>query len=280
MKLGLNYNLPAKDYHAYDALSNSKLSKLATSPAHFRYYCDKPEEKTKAMIFGSAMHSFLLERTLFDREFIFRPAGLDLRRTADKEIVEKLKKDNPGKEILEPEQGDQLGAMASAVEANACAAALLRAKGETELSILWKCPETKAKIKSRIDRYALVDGQPTLLDLKTTNDASPKGFAATMYRYRYYMQAALYLDGMSAIHKFDHTRFVFIVVEKEPPYAVGVYEIDSQAISAGQQEYKRLLQLHAECTKKNQWPSYAESTEPQLITLPMWAFRELEIEEV
>jgi hypothetical protein len=280
MNLGLNPNIPAADYHAFDAVSNSRLGKLADSPAHFRYHCDNPEEKTEPMILGSAMHSYLLEPELFDKEYVFRPAGLDMRRTADKEHIERMKREHPGKEILKPEYRETLEAMAASIAANKCASALLNRDGDVEMSLLWKDPEHGVLIKSRLDFYAQVEDRPTIIDLKTTQDASAKGFATSLYRYGYYRQAPLYLDGMSRILGFDHTRFIFIVIEKEPPYAVGVYEIDHQAISAGRQDYKRLLALYNKCKEKKEWPSYAEADEPQLITLPLWAFRELEIEVV
>jgi len=277
LKPGLNPGVPASIYHAFDAVSNSQLCRLAKSPAHYRSYMDHPEEKTDAMIFGSALHAYILEPDNFDLEFCARPMGLDLRRKEDKEFFEQFKKKHEGKQIIKGEEYEICQHMRAAAMQHPLVNELLGSDGHTELSILWNIDDILCK--ARVDRYVMWRNKPTIVDLKTTTDASMRGFAKSMYAYRYYQQAAMYLDGMSAIQGYDHSTFIFIAMEKEPPFAIGIYEIDDQALQAGRQEYQRLLALHRHCTQTQQWPSYA-SENPELITLPIWAFTDLEIELV
>ena len=102
------------------------------------------------------------------------------------------------------------------------------------------------------------------MDLKTTTDASPKGFAKSVASFRYHVQAAHYL----AAGLFD--KFIFIAVEKEAPYAVACYELDADALTEGQRLRGRDLQRIANCRAMAAWPGYGD--ELQTISLPGWAF--------
>jgi len=60
---------------------------------------------------------------------------------------------------------------------------------------------------------------------------------------------------------------VFVAIEKTAPYAIGVYELDADAIARGASKRAHLLDLLATCRAKGRWPGYA----PQTIGLPRWA---------
>jgi exodeoxyribonuclease VIII len=61
---------------------------------------------------------------------------------------------------------------------------------------------------------------------------------------------------------------VFLVVEKKPPYAVAVYVLDPESIALGRAEYRRDLQLYAECKRTGVWPGYGDKI--QTIGVPQW----------
>jgi hypothetical protein len=48
--------------------------------------------------------------------------------------------------------------------------------------------------------------------------------------------------------------FVFIAVEKTPPYAVAVYVIEDEDIARGREKYMENLKVWRECKQKNEWP--------------------------
>ena len=70
--------------------------------------------------------------------------------------------------------------------------------------------------------------------------------------------------------------FVFLAVEKMPPYAVTAIQLDMASLGKGREEYRRLLNKYKECQETNSWPAYSNKLE--IITIPEWALREQEYE--
>jgi len=151
-------------------------------------------------------------------------------------------------------------AMARAVNRHPYAGELL-AEGKAEQSFWWDDLDTEMRCKCRPD-WLRSDG--VIVDLKTTTDASPQGFAKSIANFRYNVQAAHYLNGIKA------HRFVFIAVEKEAPYAVAVYELDDNALGEGARLAARDLRRIANCRQQQSWPGYSNGL--TTLSLPTWAF--------
>jgi exodeoxyribonuclease VIII len=149
--------------------------------------------------------------------------------------------------------------MAASVRVHPAAAALL-AHGKAEQSFWWDDAATGLRCKCRPDWY---DGT-TVVDLKTTTDASPAGFARSVATFRYHVQASHYLAGLHGAE-----RFVFIAVEKTAPYAVAVYELDAAAMAAGDELRQRDMRVIADCQAISEWPGYGNTIQP--LSLPSWA---------
>ena len=251
-------HLSNADYHADPAVSASHLHQVARSGQHYwaRYVTKVPElpKSTAAMITGSLVHCAVLEPI----ELLKRYGACPPRNT------------KPGKEAaaemqangIEPvSEADMLlaGNMSRAVRHHPYAAELLSA-GKAETSIWWDDPETGLRCKCRPD---WINGR-ICVDLKTTTDASPKGFARSVASFRYHVQAAHYL----AVGLFD--QFVFIAVEKEAPFAVACYELDADALTEGQRLRDRDLQRIANCRAMAALPGYGD--ELQILSLPAWSY--------
>ena len=90
-------------------------------------------------------------------------------------------------------------------------------------------------IRSRAGR------QLTLLDFKTTSAPDLPHFLATLEKYDYDRQAALYLDVLGA------TRFLIIGVQKKAPHDVWRVELTALPglIAQGRKKYTTLLRHHA-----------------------------------
>src|SRR5262245_8459627 len=58
---GVYPNVPMEAYHRWNAVSNSRLTKLDRSPAHLLAYLTEPPEDTKATAEGRAIHCAVLE---------------------------------------------------------------------------------------------------------------------------------------------------------------------------------------------------------------------------
>jgi len=251
-------HLSNEEYHADPAVSASHLHQVARSGQHYwARYVDpnrQPVKPTAAMTTGSLVHCAVLEPDELRHRYGIAP---DRRTKSGKEAAAEMQANG-----IEPvSEADMLlaGNMARAVRHHPYAAELLSA-GKPETSIWWDDPETGLRCKCRPD---WINGS-TCVDLKTTTDASPKGFARSVASFRYHVQAAHYL----AAGLFD--QFIFIAVEKEAPFAVACYELDHDAFAEGQRLRDRDLQRIANCRAMAAWPGYGD--ELQTISLPGWAF--------
>lgn len=181
---------------------------------------------------------------------------------------------NPGRIILTEEQWEHLHGMRAAVFAHPAASALLLADGEAELSCYAVCPITGVLLRTRPD-WLRKDG--IVADLKSTEDAGPEEFARSIANWRYHVQDPMYCDVIGeAIRQSGNTEFtspkhfVFIAVEKKPPYAVGVYKLREEDVELGRAEYRNDLNDYADCLQSDHFPAYSPRIEN--IALPAWYY--------
>ena len=89
-------------------------------------------------------------------------------------------------------------------------------------------------------------------------NASPSAFGWSALKYRYHVQASFYMDAF--YHKFGEypAGFVFIAIEKEPPYAVAAYMTTPDMLERGGAAYMRNLQTLRRCLDTGEWPAYGE----------------------
>ena len=249
------------DYHSDPAVSASHLHAISKSPAHYyaRYLAPNrpPSIQTSAMLFGSLVHTAVLEPDELSKRYGVCPP----RNTkAGKEAAAQMKAD--GIEAITQTDWDAAAAISEAVYDHPIAGDLL-SQGAPEQSFWWDDKDSGLRCKCRPD-WLRSDG--IVVDLKTTQDASPKGFAKSVANFRYHVQARHYLNGLEA------ERFVFIAVEKTYPYAVGVYELDGEALMEGGKLVQRDLRRIARCRELDQWPGY--SYEITRLSLPLWAYND------
>ena len=263
-RVGKPAQLTNAEYHADPAVSKSHLDLVAKSPRHYwhRYLNPdaEPPEPTAAMVVGSAVHTRVLEPHRYGLEYAVAPA-VDRRTKAGKETWEQFQAESQGKTLLTPEQDVLAEAVAHAVREHPAAALILGKPGRVEQSYFWDDEDTGEWCKCRPDWHS--DCGRLIVDLKTTEDASPTGFARSVQKFRYHVQAAWYLRGLGA------EQFLFIAVEKTAPFLVGVYVATPEMVAAGQRVAARDLATLAECRSLGQWPGY--STEITPIDLPRWS---------
>ncbi len=107
-----------------------------------------------------------------------------------------------------------------------------------------------------------------VVDVKTTSDASEAAFRKSVANYRYHVQDALYRAAFSALGE-PVTYFLLVVVEKEPPYAIATYVLDSDAIQRGHTHATRDMQKLAQAVSTGEFPGYPVGV--QMLDLPPWA---------
>ena len=268
------HTMSNEDYQKEEAVSTSDLKLFHRSPAHYKVKEHKPP--TDPMKFGAAFHTFALQPGLFAKEYAIRPQGIDGRCKEGKDFALIAKKE--GKAIVKWDDWLIMKDMKKSLENHSTAKTLLAVKGLREISGFWVDERTSLECRLRTD-FILPEGEgrpPIVGDLKTTIDARLEPFMKQLSNLHYHWQGANYLSGVTAITGVEHKDFVIIAIEKEPPYAVAVYRLDSAMIYMGQEELKVLMDEFKECKEKDNWPAYMPD-EIQPISLPKWYFQRAEI---
>jgi len=261
MKPGIYNDLPADQYHADPAYSFSAIKQAMRSPAHLKAWLTTPPEQTPAMRIGTLTHLAVLQPDLFGSTTAVAPI-VDRRTKEGKSIWEQFQAQNTGKEIITNDEREQLTAMRDSVRIHPAASALL-GEGTAEVSVFNQCVETGLPLKARMDWVR----ENAIVDLKTTEDASPAGFAKSVSNYRYDLQAAHYRRMLKLQGRGD-LPFYLIAVEKEAPFAVAVYRLDEGDLTLADMQMQQQLRAIASCCEFNSWPAY--SREVETLTLPKW----------
>jgi exodeoxyribonuclease VIII len=240
-------HLSNEQYHQSEGISKSGLDLIDRSPAHFKSF---KRENTRAKEVGSAIHCAILEPEIYQAEY----AVIDCedRRSA---IYKAACKDRASSNVLTQAEGDRVSGMFDAVYSYKPARAIMDAPGRNELSVYAKDPETGLLVKCRFDR--LLDCG-IAADLKKTQDARPEAFMRSIDNYRYYVQAAFYMDVYKWATGETLQAFKFIPIEEAAPHGCRVYQIDDLSIEFGRMAYRAALNTYADCIANDSWPAYAD----------------------
>lgn len=268
VRAGIIKGISNEAYHKASGVSKSQLDQFAKSPAHYLASLTTPRKETPAMRIGSTFHGMVLEP---ERVKIAVAPVCDKRTKDGKATWEAFCLENAGAEIVTADEGEMLNGMAESIRTHQAASALLNGDGIAEGSCFWFDERSGELCRCRPDFYRRDLG--IIVDLKTTDDASPAGFARSIWKYAYHRQAALYMDGVSESTGDIIKGFVFVAVEKSAPYAVGVYRLDMQGEEAGRVSYQSLLLDLADCKTNRNFPAYSSRIET--ISLPAYAVKEV-----
>ena len=248
-------------YHADDAISASMQKTMVKHGAKAYWNCylnpDKPQQKpTAAMLLGTLTHCAVLEPDELTKRFISVSS-----RTTKKGKEEAKEAEEKGLTAVTQSDMDHALKMRDAVFSEPTAKKLL-SKGVAEKSYWWEDEITGLTCKCRPDWFT----EDTIVDLKTSRSgANPKDFAKAVVNFSYHLQAKHYLNGVS-----EAKRFIFLVVQSEFPFDVGLWELDNEALQKGQDlSRSALYQIH-QCRLFDNWPSWCE-TGVQKLSLPNWA---------
>lgn len=259
-------SLPEAQYRASEGISKSLLDWIAPprTPAHYRAKVDGliPDEQTPAMRLGSMIHRAILEWDSLD--YVVKPQGMNFATKEGKEW--KAAQTNA---IITTDEYQTVLGMRDSVNAHPAVKRVL-ANARTEVS-LFANGEDGVLRKARID--ALPESGNCIVDIKSCQSADPDMMAKSVAAYRYDVQAAYYLD-ICKLLGIDKSEFLFVCVEKLPPYAVAVYALDQHAIEWGRMQYQRDLATIKNCEAENHWPSFTQDI--TTLALPAWAQKQME----
>lgn len=270
---GVYEDVPFEEYVRWDAVSNSRLGKLATSPKH---YLLPFGETTESMLFGTLTHGGVLEgESLSKRYAVLRDWHLDegnvtaTGKRSDskatryyKERLQDFTAAHEGKEFVTLDQFRRMKSILDAVLGDRAAADLFTEPGAAELSMVWDDPETGIRCKGRIDKL----GEGRFGDLKTIADIS----AASRHvaKFGYHRQQAFYQTGWAVLNGGELLQPWLSFVESNAPHCVLTAPVSELALAAGRFEFAALLRKLQDCHVSGCWPG---PSPPQEWCLPDWA---------
>lgn len=278
---GLHRGLDEGVYRRLNRISYSGAKVLLRSAAHYLVDRQTPKAPTDEQRLGTAFHAELLEPGRLDSMVIEVPDSAPKRPTS---VQLNAAKPSPatvsaiewwrdfdataGARLqIEPADAGRLKAMLAAVRDHAGAMRLL-ATGHPEVSLLWHDGRYEVPCKARMDWHR-PDG--VIVDVKTTVDASPEGFARQCASLSYHMQVAAYFSGCEHVLNETPAAWAWIAVEKEPPFGVATYTAQPDAVLAGMRLWDTALGRYRDAIDSGTWPCYPQTIEP--LPFPQWALR-------
>lgn len=228
-------DVSATEYHSWEAISNSKLSMLLTSPKLFDYYRTHPFEETDSMRLGTETHCLLLEPNKFKEYYSVIP-DVSLATKAGKILKASALDKNPGTRVIKQAEYDKARYMADQILLNKEAAKLF------EGCLFERSVRTKRfgnNVKARFDGINL--DKKYIFDVKTTQ--SIKKFILGFEDLGYHRQAAFYCD----VTGFND--FYFIVVESNAPHITAVFKLKPKSMERGRMEISAAFEMLKTCRK-------------------------------
>lgn len=292
--------LPFDTYRAIDAASSHALSQLLDqSPLHLKTHAGKP---SAFMELGTLGHLLILEPDQADAVLVRPktalnsnagkaaylawlcealdcdpPAAEDPKAAAGKQLdgqIEILTERLQGTDrlVVTQDQYDTASRMRDAVLGHSIGRVLFD-EGKAEQTLLAIDDETGLLCKGRLDW--LPTGHDLLVDLKTCQSAAPSDVSRDAGRYRYHQQAAFYSHLWTLITG-ERLPFMFVFVESAPPFDVAIYELNSDALEAGERRFRAALAIWAECLASGEWPGLLWDREAgahriETLSIPRWA---------
>ena len=260
-----------QEYNALPGVRRSDLWLMNDSPEKYLYGTTHPAEQTPALVFGSAAHKMFLEPDTWNDEYVIMPQ-IDRRTKEGKAVWEAFSTENAGKTIVSRDDFDTIKEMGNALLKNSVSREyMFVGHGENETPFSWVDPDTGDACKCKCDRLMLEDGRIVVVDYKTAKSAQTDRFNAEIYKRGYHVQAAMYTEGVRISGGLSYRpRFVFVVQEKEAPYAVNVIEVTEDVMNYGDQVYHQLLGKLHDCKEADIWEGYVEDGVVNEAYLPGW----------
>jgi len=265
------YFIADDKYHSSlfdEFISSHGIMEILKSAAHFQEFLKEDRTPTESMRFGSAAH-----RAVFYPDYsgigISTARSYRTKEFAADEMA--LLKDGANDVVVIKDDIDRIKKMRDVLMRHSLSRQAI-INGIAETSGLWTRTDYQGvRSKMKID-YLLPDVN-VIVEYKTAADARPDKFTKAAIDYGYDVQTAYYIDGMKFLSGEDW-KFIFIVQEKEPPFAVNYFIASKEFIDLGMKKVRVGLKRYFECLEKKDFShGYVE----QFIDLipPTWALNQV-----
>jgi hypothetical protein len=280
-KLGIYKNIDFDTYASWDAANSHLLGIISKkTPAHAFYEMQHGgAEPTEAMDFGRLVHLAILEPERFDAD-VAVPPKVDRRTKAGKTAWAQFQASHPEAELVGEDTYEKIVAMRNSAFSHSSARELLSGPGVREVCLVWE--EQGVLCKARLDLITAMGTLGVVVDLKTAKSAVARVFEKDIGNFWYHGQASHYLSAVDTLLPQQESNlrrpFIFIVLEKEPPYLCNVVELDDSALEEGNRSRLHALARYKECKESGVWPGYGDGIET--VSLKPWEFKNMMPEEI
>jgi exodeoxyribonuclease VIII len=202
-----------------------------------RYFTDKTLPSA-AMNFGSLVHCLVLEPETFADNYAVPPENINRRTKEGKTQWDEFLATNADKTILN--ESDYQQALKAVDGLKTC---------KTAVDLLRSCKQVEQQIEFTYRGQTIrgvIDGQcpDFVLDLKTTQDASPRNFKWSVRKFLYNMQAAIYTH---------ENGLPYYIIALEKNGACAVYEMHENLIQEGRALFDQLITKYLRCSFEESW---------------------------
>lgn len=248
-------------YNNIVALNYSGAKMLMRSPLHYKAWLTEDKKDSPAFQMGRLVHLAALQPELLAERVAVAPL-VDRRTKLGKETFEAFQSTlKEGQECVSQDIYEDVIRIAKA--AHDAFVGLNLTEWQTEVGCLLDLGNN-IMLKGRPDLIAKeANGDLVIVDLKTTQDASPAAFAKDVANFKYHLQAAFYMRLTGA------KKFIILAQEKDLPCANRVYTLDEAALAEGNRLMEEAIALYTQCVAFDSWPTYSKDI--TTLSLPKWA---------
>lgn len=268
MNVEILLNYDEATYHKRPEISKSQLDQFIVSPLNY-WYNNLSEDsngfdETKSMRIGSMVHKIVLEgHEAFDNSYasppkdgLKKPTSAQLNaKKPSKATLEQIKlweeyeKSIEGKLSTKPDELATAMKCASAVSSHKIANDIIGSIENPEVTIIYDA--FGLPMRSRLD--GITKGG-SIVDLKTTQDASISEFKRSFFKYNYGLQNYVYSFAYYKAYGVWPKEFYFVVVETNEPYHVAVYTIPNSSNDFWKKVFEEQVRKMIRCRHDNNWP--------------------------
>ena len=224
LSVGHHESVPINDYHAdREWLTSSMLKRFDESPR--LYDCEKEFAETSSTRIGRAVHAYALNDDHEMSRIVHFP---DRRCKAYKDFA--AEHDVSKFIVLNEAERRISDRCVEALYEDGSIFSFLEKGGYSESTLCW-CDHLAIRCKARPDLFNL--RRNFICDIKTISSFSYRDIMRSIEKYRYHLQAAHYLSGVSHLFNksIDDLIFVFCFVETCAPYRTAAITLDDYTIS-------------------------------------------------
>lgn len=263
-KTGWREDLSDEHYHGIkNAVNFSSLKHIEKSEFAFaKSFWGPPKEPTASMKFGTLVHKAILEGADFKKNFVVMPEFVGFTKDGKvtkssnatdiiRQRTEWLDAQPKNAIIITIEERNKIFAMLDSVLSNDKALKLL-SDGKPELSGFWTDEKTGINLRIKPDFLAFNLG--VLVDLKTSQDARWEYFRKSVENYSYFLQMAMYSEGVKHITGKEPEHKAWLVVESDGAHECRIHEVSSYYDDIGRWEYRNCLDKLKKAIDENSFP--------------------------